>query len=97
MGDDVTRGLTTSENVRHCFVMGIRNNVTLPKAVRLRKTRFYQALVPAGLSMSAWARSQKVTPGHLSQVLNGARDGFALDAKIDAFIAKHLKDLADVA
>lgn len=77
--------------------MAIRNGSTIPRALRDRKTRFYQALVAADLSMSAWAAKQGLTPGHVSQVLSGKRPGFALDAKITAFIAKHLKDLADVA
>lgn len=74
--------------------MMLRNTARLPRAVKERKTRFYQALVAAGVSMSAWARAENVTPGHVSQVLNGKRPGFGLDEKIEAFIAKHTARVA---
>lgn len=75
--------------------MAIRNGSSLPKALKERKTRFRQALVAAGLSMAGWARTHgDCTPGHLSQVLDGKRPGFALDDKIAAFTAKHLRSVA---
>lgn len=76
--------------------MALRNAVTVQqaRALRQRKIQFRQALVAADLSMAAWARREGVTPGHLSQVVDGNRPGFGLDAKIDQFIAKYLTKVA---
>ncbi len=76
--------------------MRIRHKHTLSRADRERKTRFFQALLGAGVTMSAWAIREGVTPSHVSQVLSGKRPGFDLDAKIAAFTAKHLRDLKQV-
>jgi hypothetical protein len=72
--------------------MAIRNDSTLARGARQRKKRFLHALIEADQSMSAWARAQGVTPGHVSQVLDGKRPGLELDTKIEQFIAKYLPD-----
>lgn len=60
-----------------------------------RKARFRAALGLARVpSAAAWARENDVTPGHLSQVLDGKRESLKLVARIDAFIAKHLPEQA---
>lgn len=56
-----------------------------------RKARFRAALGLARYdSAAAWAREQGLTPGHLSQVLDGKRESRKLTAQIESFIAKHL-------
>jgi transcriptional regulator with XRE-family HTH domain len=51
-----------------------------------RKTRFRKALAASQLSQAAFARLNKLSPAHLSLVLNGKRESETLTAKIDAFI-----------
>lgn len=64
---------------------------TLRRAAMSRKARFRAALGLARVaSASEWARQHKVTPGHLSQVLDGKRESQRLTASIDAFISEHL-------
>jgi hypothetical protein len=48
------------------------------------------ALALAHKSAAKWAREEKVTPGHLSQVLDG-RESKRLIAKIDAFTVHTFK------
>lgn len=56
-----------------------------------RKARFRAALGLARMPSAAeWARQHGVTPGHLSQVLDGKRESQKLTGKIEAFIAKYL-------
>lgn len=68
---------------------------TMTKAERQRKARvareFRAALRLAQLTAEAWAVSEGVTAGHLSQVLSGKRESRALTEKIEAFTKKHLR------
>jgi hypothetical protein len=41
-------------------------------------------------SVLAFAREHDVTPGHLYKVLSGERQSPPLEAKVDAFIEKHV-------
>jgi transcriptional regulator with XRE-family HTH domain len=54
------------------------------------KRRFRAALALAGLTQTEWARRQRITQSHLSQVLDGKRISVSLAKKIDAFIARRL-------
>lgn len=52
-----------------------------------RKTAFRQALLGAGLTVTEWARQNKVSRTHLYLVLDGERaPSDELDAKIEAAI-----------
>lgn len=55
------------------------------------------ALALAGLTQGMWAAQQGVTPEHLSMVLNGKRESGRLLQELDAFTAKHLARLEEVA
>lgn len=59
-----------------------------------RKKRFLAALAMAGMSMREWATKNDLTAGHVSQYLSGKRDSAVLDERVDAFTAKHLRDVA---
>lgn len=67
---------------------------TIRKAVAERKRLFRMALASAGLSMRQWAEAEHLTHGHVSLFINGHRDSAAMDARVDAFIAKHLRSVA---
>ena len=60
------------------------------QAIERRRSRFLRALGVAGLSQNGWGREYGTSAAHLSYVLRGQRDSVVLNAKIDAFIQKHL-------
>ena len=64
----------------------------MPKPKNTRKSRFRAALALAHLQAQEWAKAQGVTPGHLSQVLDGKHESATLTQKIDAFIDQQLKN-----
>lgn len=63
------------------------------RELKERRKRFRAALALAGLDAQDFAdqKDVDVTPSHLSLVLHGKRESPPLIAKVDAFIAKHLK------
>ena len=62
----------------------------MPKAKTSRKQLFRAALAIADLTASQWAEREKLTPEHLSLVLNGKRESAALNERIDTFVREHL-------
>lgn len=69
-------------------------NNTRPKATASQKARFFAALAMAETTMTEWAATTGVTQGYVSNVLSGRLVSKRLSKKIDAFIAKHLRDVA---
>lgn len=60
-----------------------------------RRKRLRAALGLAGMTEGDFALACKVTPGHLSMVLNGRRDSQRITDEIKTFVAKYLgKDAA---
>lgn len=53
-----------------------------------RKALFRAALALREMNQESWAAQEKITPGHLTHVLNGRYDSEKLTRKIDAFIAE---------
>lgn len=69
----------------------------MQRAMVRRKRAFLRALATARMSQAAFARQLKISPAHLSFVVNGKRDSDTLTEKIDAFIAEHDKPVTAVA
>lgn len=55
-----------------------------------RKAQFRAALELAGMTATEWAKKNKVSRGHLYQVLVGLRQSATLVEKVDEFIRKQL-------
>lgn len=55
-----------------------------------RRKRFRKALALAELTMGEWCEVERITYGHLYQVLSGRRESASLLDRVDAFTAKHL-------
>lgn len=58
-----------------------------------RRKAFRAALALADTTQTEWARSQGITPEHVSQVLAGKRESRRLIEKVDEFIASQLPQL----
>lgn len=81
---------------RVCKLHGVkitRNHMhTMTKADLARKARqFRAALLLANTTAEAWAETESVTAGHLSQVLSGKRESRSLMERIEAFTKKHVR------
>lgn len=59
-----------------------------------RKARFRAALALARMTERSWADQEGITRQHLYLVLKGDRISETLTAKIEAFIAKYLGEVA---
>jgi hypothetical protein len=68
-------------------------NKTVPSALSRRKKRFRIALAVAGQTQTEWAEANGIGPAYLSRYLGGNTVSEPLGEKIDAFVARHLKQL----
>lgn len=59
-----------------------------------RKRQFRKALALAEMTAAQWAGANKIGPTYLSRLLAGKSVSQPTCDKIDAFIAKHMKDVA---
>lgn len=73
--------------------MGNTLSKTVPTDLSRRKKRFRIALAVAGLTATDWAKANDVGPAYLFRYLGGNTVSEPLGAKIDAFTARHLKQL----
>lgn len=62
-----------------------------------RKARFRAALGLARMTARSWATAEDTDPAYVSRVLSGKVVSQPMVARIDAFIAKHLKQLRRIA
>jgi hypothetical protein len=62
----------------------------MPKAKTSRKQLFRAALAIVGMTTEQWAQKEGVTAAYISMILSRKRKSEELEAKIDAFIDKHL-------
>lgn len=72
-------------------------NQRVARELERRKRLFRSALPLARMTAEQFAAKNEVSESFLSRVLAGKGSSQPLIDRIDAFIAKHLKDLADVA
>lgn len=73
--------------------MPIDHSDRVSRAVAERKARFRAALAIARLTAHEWAEAEETDPAYLSRVLAGKVVSRPMVGRIDAFIAKHLKQL----
>lgn len=66
----------------------------MPRHQPDRKARFKAALALAGVTAEEWAAEERVTTGHLYQVLGGKRESTSLVERIDRFIDQYLGKVA---
>lgn len=64
------------------------------RALVERKRQFRKALALAEMTAAEWATANGVTATYLSRYLGGNTVSEPMGVRIDAFIAKHLKDVA---
>lgn len=55
-----------------------------------RRKRFKKALALAELTMGEWCEGERISYGHLYQVISGRRESASLLQRVDAFTAEHL-------
>lgn len=60
---------------------------------RKRRRRFRAALAACEMTETAWAKSNGISQGHLSQVLSGKRESPPLEAKIEQFALEYEQTL----
>jgi hypothetical protein len=89
--------LTDSGSALNIQSMRTTHNKTVPAALAQRKKRFRIALAVAGLTATEWAEENDVAPSYLFRYLGGNTVSEPLGKAIDAFTARHLKQLGRTA
>lgn len=74
--------------------MSVEHNKRLSRERSERKARFRAALAIQRLTANQWADMNDTHPAYVSRVLSGKAVSQPMVTKIEAFIAKHLRDVA---
>jgi hypothetical protein len=77
--------------------MSIARSERVSRELAERKRLFRVALANAGMTAGEWGEANDTDPAYLSRYLGGKTASQPLGAKIDAFIAKHMRQLSRTA
>lgn len=74
--------------------MRVADTKRVARGIAERKRQFRKALALAEMTAAQWAEANDVGPTYLSRFLAGKTVSGPMSEAIDAFIAKHLRNVA---